>query len=98
MVLDAGGPAWNLENNTIVFFSGVEGGLGQLWTIAKDGKKRDAADIPSQAAGQHPVPLHEQRRSPVVSGWQKSYVQHALHDHGPGAPPRTPTVHTRYQA
>ncbi len=56
MVLDAGGPAWNLENNTIVFFSGVEGGLGQLWTIAKDGKKRMQLTFPPKPPANTPFP------------------------------------------
>jgi Tol biopolymer transport system component len=47
-VLDTGEPAWSSVNNKIIFFSGVEGGRGQIWIIATNGKNRKQLTMPTK--------------------------------------------------
>jgi len=45
-VLDAGGPAWSPKGNPIIFFSGLEGGRGEIWEINSDGTGRKQLTFP----------------------------------------------------
>jgi len=55
-VLDAGGPAWSPTGNPIIFFSGLEGGRGEIWKINSDGTGRAQLTFPPSPSFGLPYP------------------------------------------
>jgi dipeptidyl aminopeptidase/acylaminoacyl peptidase len=56
LVLDAGGPAWSPKGNPIIFFSGLEGGRGEIWKINSDGTSREQLTFPPEPPPGLPYP------------------------------------------
>jgi Tol biopolymer transport system component len=56
IVLDAGGPAWSPTGNPIIFFSGLEGGRGEIWKINSDGTDRAQLTFPPEPPPGFPHP------------------------------------------
>jgi Tol biopolymer transport system component len=61
-VLDAGSPAWSPTGNNIIFWSGLEGVAGQIWSIASNGKHRDQLTFPAKPPAGQQYPNNDDPR------------------------------------
>jgi Tol biopolymer transport system component len=61
-VLDTGAASWSPTGNNIIFWSGLEGFAGQIWTIASNGKHREQLTLPAKPAAGQPYPNNDDPR------------------------------------
>jgi Tol biopolymer transport system component len=58
-VLDAGPASWSPTGNNIIFWSGLEGFAGQIWTIPSNGKHREQLTRPDKPPAGLPYPNND---------------------------------------
>jgi WD40-like Beta Propeller Repeat len=61
-VLDAGAAFWSPTGNNIIFWSGLEGIGGQIWSIASNGKHRDQLTFPAKPPSGQRYPNNDDPR------------------------------------
>jgi Tol biopolymer transport system component len=61
-VVDAGAASWSPTGNNIIFWSGLEGIAGQIWSIASNGKHREQLTFPAKPPAGQQYPNNDDPR------------------------------------